>query len=715
MKRLVASWQPGRRYRVPLWLTIGLVLINGFILLLSALALQSSYDQFQSRAEVASQNLSSSIAQSVAAEMSFADLGLIHLADAATHLREREKLWPGGIVEEIEHEMGGMPQGLGYRVTDEAGRVLWGNGYVAGPVPASVADRPYFIAARSADGLVFSDPLQGRTYKEWVVVLARRYLTPDGRFGGVVYCGLAINRLNVMFANFQLTPDDAIALRGSDLGVISRYPAQANGEMATGNKQVSQALRDMVARFPLGGTYRAAAGIDQIPRILSYRKVGPYPFLVIVGLAEQGYLAQWRQEVEKIGGLALAFFLVTVGSAGLFYLSWRRGRLTEELLHLTRFAVDHAAEAILLVSPEGRILHGNRAAVQCLGWSPDSSLGGDSTENLGRSPEGGWSGVLKEMEEGLTDSLWQIRWSHLVRGEPLSYRALMRSAGSTDLWPVEVTANHFSYDGRDHAILILSDMSERLRHESELHEALDRTRALASTLAKKNRNLEEFAEVLAHHLQEPVRLQMSFAQRLQKLLLAPEAPPLSEAAAQALAFILQGSERLRRLLRDVQAFVAVDQARGLGEPGDTGLALADALLKLKQKIEQTGARVETQESYPTVGLDARSLSKLFQYLIDNAIEYRQSDVPPMVAVTALVEGNEVLFTVEDNGIGIPLEYRERVFRIFERLHGERSRTGTGIGLALVKKTVEDVGGRVWIEDGRQGGTRVRFALPAKEG
>lgn len=227
----------------------------------------------------------------------------------------------------------------------------------------------------------------------------------------------------------------------------------------------------------------------------------------------------------------------------------------------------------------------------------------------------------------------------------------------------------------------------------------------AERLQRSNAELEQFADILAHHLQEPVRLQYSFTQRLRRLL--PEA--LSDDMAGAFEHVLGGAARLRDLLRDVQLYLSIEQLPPPRDPCPAEAALHDAEARLAAKISAAEA-VVTCDPLPGVLVDRKRLTDVFATLLDNAIQFRQPGDTPRIHVGARDNDGMVELTVTDNGIGVEPEFHTRVFRVFERLHPEVGYPGTGIGLPLAKRIVEHAGGRMWLDAAEGGGTRVSFTL-----
>lgn len=241
---------------------------------------------------------------------------------------------------------------------------------------------------------------------------------------------------------------------------------------------------------------------------------------------------------------------------------------------------------------------------------------------------------------------------------------------------------------------------------------LEETRALleerTQELERSNSDLEQFAYVASHDLQEPLRKVTSFCQLLQKRYQGK----LDERGDQYIGFAVDGAKRMQVLINDLLAFSRV--GRNTGEPVevDTTASLAAALANLETTIADSGARV-THSALPTVVGEPTLLTAVFQNLVGNAIKFRGAE-PPEVSVTAEPCPEGWLFSVSDNGIGVADEYAERIFVIFQRLHGRADYPGTGIGLALCRKIVEHHGGTIWLDTAEGPGSTFRFTLPASE-
>ncbi len=246
---------------------------------------------------------------------------------------------------------------------------------------------------------------------------------------------------------------------------------------------------------------------------------------------------------------------------------------------------------------------------------------------------------------------------------------------------------------------------ERAEAAANLQEQRDALRAANSELQRSNAELERFAFVASHDLQEPLRTITSFSE----LIGLRYADVLDERGRQYLSMITGGTVRLKRLIDDLLVFSRLNAQHDPLQPVSTEGPLRDALGHLGASIEAAGAKVTVGE-YPTVLGDERELTQLFQNLIGNAVKFRRSDGVPEVHVDAQPEGTVWHFQVRDNGIGIPPDYQDRVFGMFQRLHTRDQYEGTGLGLAIVRKIVDRHGGEVWLESTPGVGTTVHFTL-----
>ncbi len=235
-------------------------------------------------------------------------------------------------------------------------------------------------------------------------------------------------------------------------------------------------------------------------------------------------------------------------------------------------------------------------------------------------------------------------------------------------------------------------------------ENLQRT---AEELSRSNRDLEQFAYVASHDLQEPLRAVSGYIQLLQQRY----SDRLDEKASQYITGAVDGAARMQRLIIDLLAFSRVGTRERTLEWTDMSKVLESTLENLKVGIREAGALI-TNDPLPKLNVDPTQMAQLFQNLIGNAIKFR-SNRTPEIHIGAAKRPKTWLFSIKDNGIGIDPQYAERIFMIFQRLHTRRKYAGTGIGLAICKKIVERHGGKIWVESIPEKGSTFYFTLPCQ--
>lgn len=256
---------------------------------------------------------------------------------------------------------------------------------------------------------------------------------------------------------------------------------------------------------------------------------------------------------------------------------------------------------------------------------------------------------------------------------------------------------------RQQAQQALQQVKEGL--EIKVQERTAELKQLNEDLVRSNQELEQFAYVASHDLQEPLRAVTGYTQ----LLVQDYQDRLDESAQEYTAFIVDGARRMQQLIQDLLAYSRVGTRDLVFVSTDCNLVLNQALDNLQVAIAENQAIIHS-ESLPTVTVDKNQLVQLFQNLLGNAIKFRR-EAPPQVQISAELNGNEWIFRIRDNGIGMKSRYLVRIFEIFKRLHTRTEFSGTGIGLAICKKIVDRHGGRIWAESEPGVGTAFYFTLP----
>ena len=307
--------------RLALWLVLGNLAIAVALGMASFLSLQSSREADEEAARLTAMNLASSLGIEVGAELRLIDNALATVAfrfleggsadDAGTALAQ-------GAVDEQRRL---LPHVAALRVADAQGRVRAGLG--PGEPSLNVGDRPYFAQARKSEGMVMSQPMRSQVTNDWSLILARRLLTKEGTFHGVVYAVIHARHFTERFARLDLGASGAVALRTGELRLVARYANnEPYSEVGMGEVTVSRELIRQLEGNAEQGWYLTLAVLDNVERIGAYSRVRGYPLLMLTGLATEEFLASWRREVLLQASLVGFIVLVTAGFSA--YLYWRQ-------------------------------------------------------------------------------------------------------------------------------------------------------------------------------------------------------------------------------------------------------------------------------------------------------------------------------------------------------------------------------------------------------
>ena len=350
---------------------------------------------------------------------------------------------------------------------------------------------------------------------------------------------------------------------------------------------------------------------------------------------------------------------------------------------LFRVAFESSPSGMVMVDRNGAIVLVNREIERLFGYTRDDLIG-QSVELL--VPQ-------------------NVRAAHAGHRTDLTVRAHGRAMGTgrylygrrrdgTEV-PVEIGLNSIETDDGPCVLASVVDLTARMRVEEELK--------------RSNEDLERFAYVASHDLQEPLRTVASYVQ----LLARRYSGRLDSDATEFIGFAVDGAKRMQRLIDDLLAFSRVGTRGGEMVAVDSGPVVDRSLEDLGAAIAESGARIE-RGVLPVLRADPKQCQHLFTNLIGNALKFRGA-APPVVRVGAVRDGAFWRFSVADNGIGIDAQYFERIFVIFQRLHLREEFQGTGIGLAICKKVVERHRGRIWVESEPGKGSTFLFTLPAEPG
>jgi len=283
---------------------------------------------------------------------------------------------------------------------------------------------------------------------------------------------------------------------------------------------------------------------------------------------------------------------------------------------------------------------------------------------------------------------------------PLDYRVIWPDGSVHVVW---AEAGEMLRDEAGRPVRLsgtVQDITERTQTQIALFEAV-------RNLERSNHDLEQFAYIASHDLQEPLRMVSMYTELLRKRY----SGHLDADADDFIDYAVEGAQRMSLLLGDLLDYSRVGTRGKEPRPVSSQSALEQALANLRAQIEDTGAAISAS-CLPTVMADESQLVRVFQNLISNSLKFHREGVPPLVSITAEREGSHWRFCVADNSIGIEPDYFEQVFEAFRRLQPRDVYPGTGIGLAICKRIIERLGGTIWVERSDETGTLFRFTLPA---
>ncbi len=528
--------------------------------------------------------------------------------------------------------------------------------------------RSTLLAARASGAGTLSEPIAFARYADpgarrgFAVVMA----LPDGDAGAGGFVYAAVDARAVV----ERARRDA-GLEAFDVAVFDR---DAEGEALYADADFDSARTSSISSIDVGGrtwevhAQRRAGALDATSRA---------PDFVLLG----GSLA------------ALLLFALTWVLAGhrarAMYLA---EAMTSELRRSQRaqLAITETVNAgIITADSDGIILYMNPAAAECFAVDAAGVVGKPLLVLIPpRFRDAHLAGIARAREAGPAR----------IASQPVELIAL-RSDGAE--FPIELLLSAWENDGQLYFTAFIRDITERRRQQSMLEQ---KTRELE----RSNADLEQFAYVASHDLQEPLRMVASYVQ----LLARRYRGRLDGDADEFIGFAVDGATRMQRLIQDLLAYARVGRAGRAPIVTHLGHCADMATTQLQEAIVETGASVHVDADCEVMAVPSL-LTQLFQNLIANALKFRDEDAP-RIDIDAVRDGSMWHVRVRDNGIGIEPQHRERVFAIFQRLHTRREYPGTGIGLAICRKIVEGLGGRIWVESEPGQGSVFHFTVPATE-
>jgi light-regulated signal transduction histidine kinase (bacteriophytochrome) len=340
-------------------------------------------------------------------------------------------------------------------------------------------------------------------------------------------------------------------------------------------------------------------------------------------------------------------------------------------------------------------MYGNKAAYQLLRMPDGANLSETSRDNgPTRAYRMGRGGKVLDADDLPMQRV--ARLDQQVIGEELD---VYFDDGSTVHLLGNAAPLHDDHGNIAGAVGVFMDITYRTEYEHHL-------KALAAELERSNKDLQQFAYIVSHDLQEPLRQVVRFSEILHQRY----QDRLDQAAKEFLNFIIEGGKRMQRLIKDLLAYSKVERGQPELVSAPMEELLETAMLNMTTSIRTSRAEV-THGPLPVLKVDRVQLLQVFQNLLSNAIKFRGPE-PPKIHVAASREGKTWVFSVQDNGIGFDPKAADTLFELFRQLPTKAKKKGTGIGLAIVKRVVETHGGRVWAESKPGKGATFYFTLPA---
>lgn len=325
-------------------LLVSALLISLLVGSIVAIAVAKNYQQRTEQAAITVENLSRVLEESLVGSISLIDNALLAVADEATRQDAAGKIDRTVLNAFIERQNSRLPRTDGLRATNEEGSTQYGVGVIPGV--ANAVGRDYFVQLHKdpSAGLVLSKPLIGRISGKWAIIFARRHNRPDGSFNGVVFLPINLETFAKVFSAIDVGPHGVITLLGSNANIIVRQPETQGFESAIGKQIASPKILELVRTGTQTGVYSSRSSVDNIERLLSARKLADFPLFVVVGLAPEDYLAEWRRDTAILVGSWALFSSLLIMLSVLIVRSWRQRQTTLRAQELNRELEARVAE-----------------------------------------------------------------------------------------------------------------------------------------------------------------------------------------------------------------------------------------------------------------------------------------------------------------------------------------------------------------------------------
>lgn len=683
-------------------LAVMLLVINGMVIGSALLTLKNNLAMERAKASLTAENLSLALSANLQLNIHEIEITLDIICDAYQRESIKGKVNAAAFNAFMSRRVERQTTITAIRVTNADGDVLYGTDMPKDKI-INYSDRDYFKEVRAAPSgtMIMAAPMIGRITQKRQIAFAKRLEDANGKFAGVVVIPMGIDTLTHTLAATKLGPHDTVALL-SNSQIIVRYHPGIPSDAAAGKALTAPALLDLIKSGKTEAPYHAVSGVDHVLRTLYFRKIGTLPLNIVVGLSDYDYLSEWRHAAVEAAAYCVAFMLLTILVGGSGYLRWREYEIANRALRATeaKLWVETArmkqllrtsSDGIHILDDQGNLIMASDSFYRSLGYS-------------------------QNQPPPLTVCDWDAQWSpeqmpeilkHLLhRSETFETRHRRTDGTFVD---VEVSSSGVALDGMQYLYCSSRDITTRKAAEAKLIEANAALDAQAKKLQSVNAELEQFAYVASHDLRQPLRMISSYLELI-KMRIGQD---FDDELKMFFAFAIDGAKRLDRLILDLLDYSRTGRDMVL-EPVSLSEIVTETLADQGPLIHDGDGQITIAPNLPVVLGTKVDLSRLFQNLIGNALKYHPADRRPQIDIGWRDDGENWLIWVKDNGIGIAASDYDRAFMVFQRLVPKNEYEGSGIGLAICKKVVDRLGGKIWIESTLGVGSTFFVSLPKHE-
>jgi two-component system, cell cycle sensor histidine kinase and response regulator CckA len=693
------------------WIALFVLLINLPVILLVGLSLRSSRLQYERQASTIAQSLAQILDKNIAGEIDKIGMVLLTVADEFEAMTGKGGIDDRRLNAFLARYKARLPMIESLRIADKRGLVRYGPG-VASPSGISIGNREHFIGPRDNPkaGLYICPPVFAQISRKWALPLSRRLNGPDGTFAGVVYANVEIARFADIFSVIDVGRHGGISLRDDKMGIIARYPAPEDGGAIIGNRTLSPELRKLFEAGKTSGTFFTPTSWDQVPKVVSYRRIAGYPLYVNVGIASEDYLSDWWKEAVIMSALSALFLLLTLFSGWLIYRYMTALRKTTDALKAAHEGLEQRiAERTLqlglankaLKESEGRLKNlYQESPIPTFTWQKkgEDFLLVDFNRAAARLADGragnylgkGAAQVFEDRREILDDLNLCFR----------TQAAVEREVVSRDFAPGRLLSVHYGFVPPDMIIVHTEDQTERKRMEEEL------------IRAQKLESLGILAGGIAHDFNNLMTAVLGNV-ALAKMLL-PESNESYPLLKEAIKSTEQAKDLTGRLITFSKGGLSVKNL------SDFSGTLREAV---QQKTRGTSIQVvfDIENDLKPVEVDEVQIRQVFYNLAMNAVEA----MPHGGTLTIKAENIEVDGTISlplrqgpylriifaDTGEGISEENFSRIFDPYFTTKGMGDQKGMGLGLSVCYSVLKKHDGHISVASEPGKGTAFTLYLP----